>query len=570
MSGAGRTASLRRFLAMAFGFALLVAPPALAGGKAPKTVAGLPAAKALALGERMYRKGILPSGEPMQSVVSVDVPVPGTSFSCLSCHLRGGLGSWEGGIVTLPTNAAKLAQPRYWKFPNLSSEERAELKLQNPQARPAYTDETLVRVIREGIDPTGYQLHPAMPRYDLNDKDIAILIHYLKNLSAVRSPGVDGTTIRFATVITEEVSSEDQEAMLAPMNNYVARHNQFSSGFGNRMALGIGGNEMTGAYRRLSLSVWRLKGAPETWNRQLSSYLAKEPVFALLGGISYGDWKPIHSFCEEHKLPCLLPITDLPVVSETDWYTQYFSKGYYQEGQAAARYLSGLDEPVATERVVQIVQEGPEGRDLSAGFRETWLDLKMGEVKEVRLNKGEPVSAAFLRATVQREKPSTLLLWTDAGCYDALGELAGEADLPKFVFMSSRRLGSKVYALPEKARAFTWLTHPYREPEAEPKVSKYAQTLFAGFTNRNPETRIATRTYSMIQILIQGLMDMDRNYYRDNFMDRIGMQPDQILPDYVRLSFGPGQRYASKGCYIMQLSPGPEPRLVRKSEWVIH
>jgi hypothetical protein len=220
--------------------------------------------------------------------------------------------------------------------------------------------------------------------------------------------------------------------------------------------------------------------------------------------------------------------------------------------------------------VVQIVQEGPEGRDLSAGFQETWLDLKMGQEKEIRLHQGEPLSAAFLRATLQQEKPSTLLLWTDAGCYEALGELAGDAGLPKFVFMSARRLGSKVYALPEKARGFTWLTYPYREPEAEPKVSKYAQTLFAGFTNRTPETRIATRTYSMIQVLIQGLMDMDRNYYRDNFLDRIGMQPDQILPDYLRLSFGPGQRYASKGCYIMQLSPGPEPRLIRKSEWVIH
>ena len=65
-------------------------------------------------------------------------------------------------------------------------------------------------------------------------------------------------------------------------------------------------------------------------------------------------------------------------------------------------------------------------------------------------------------------------------------------------------------------------------------------------------------------------MDMNRYFYRDNFMDRISMQRDQVLPDFLRLSFGPGQRYASKGCYIMQLSPGPEPQLVRKSEWVVH
>lgn len=559
-----RIAGLALCLWAALSQGLISAPP-----PSKRTIAGLPAAKAMALGERMYRESILPSGQPMQPVLSRNLPIPGTSFSCASCHLRSGLGSWEGGIVTLPTNGAKLAQPRYWKFPNLSPEERAELNLQNPAARPAYTDEALARVIRTGIDPTGYELHAAMPRYDLKNKDMAILVHYLRNLAAEPSPGVDATTIRFATVITEEVSAEDQEAMLVPMNNQLARHNQVSSGFGNRMNLGVGGNEMSGAYRRLSLAVWRLRGTPETWHHQLSEYLAKEPVFALLGGISYRDWRPIHAFCEEKRLPCLFPITDLPVVSETDWYTLYFSKGYYQEGQAAARYLQNLGDPAATGQVLQIVQEGPEGRDLATGFRETWQELGMTVAKEIRLAKGEPVSGAQLRAILQKEQPSAVLLWTDAGSFAALEEVADKVGWPRFVFMSSRRLGPQVYGLPATARSSIWLTYPYREPEAEPNVSKYANKLFAGFTNRSPEKRIATRTYSMLQVLIQGLMDMDRNYYRDNFMDRLGLQKDQVLPDYLQLSFGPGQRYASKGCYIMQLSPGPEPRLVRKSEWVI-
>lgn len=570
---------LRRLLAVVLGFLWLVAATAAASPQAkPRatkakavTVAGLPEARALALGERMYREGLLPSGEPMQAVVSGDIPVAGTAFTCVSCHVRSGVGSYEGGVVTLPTNGFKLAQTRYWKFPNLLPEERKDLHVQTRPARPPYDDKSLAHVLETGIDPAGRELNPVMPRYALSDPDMAILVHYLWSLSATLSPGSDATSIRFATVITDEVSPEDQEAMLVPLNNYVARHNAYANGMGSRMYMSIGGKEMGGSFRRLSLDVWRLQGAPATWDRQLEAYLAKAPVFALLGGITYGEWKPIHAFCESHQLPCLFPITDLPVISGTDWYTQYFSKGYYQEGQAAARYLHSLDDPASARRILQVVQDGPEGRDLAAGFRDTWQELGQTAVKEIHFRAGEALTPAALRALVQQEQPTTLLLWTAAGSVDALAALAAPAERPGAIFLSSRQLGEQqLLALPEAVRPFTWITYPYRDPKDEPNVSKYAYSLFTGIAKPRPQTRISTRTYSMLQVFQAALVDMDRNLYRDNLLDRIGMLRDYVLPDYLRLSFGPGQRYASKGCYIMQLSAGPEPRLVRRSEWVIH
>ena len=70
--------------------------------------------------------------------------------------------------------------------------------------------------------------------------------------------------------------------------------------------------------------------------------------------------------------------------------------------------------------------------------------------------------------------------------------------------------------------------------------------------------------------MAQTFMHLKRNYYRDNLLDVISMFPDQLYPDYERLSFGPGQVYASKGCYIVQLTQGANPHLVKKSDWVIH
>jgi hypothetical protein len=77
-------------------------------------------------------------------------------------------------------------------------------------------------------------------------------------------------------------------------------------------------------------------------------------------------------------------------------------------------------------------------------------------------------------------------------------------------------------------------------------------------------------TDSMTRLLMSWLMDMNGNYYRDYLLDVAGTMMDQPYPLYKRISFGTGQRYASRGCYIVQLSKGDKPELVKRSDWEIH
>ena len=210
--------------------------------------------------------------------------------------------------------------------------------------RPAYTRETLATALRFGTDPAGQVFNDVMPRYPLSDRDMSILISYLEYLSAEPSPGASSSEFRFATIITDDVSPEDRQALLLPLQAIIAQKNQQLALYNDFIKFGyVPTADMKYAFRQASLDVWELKGPPETWQSQLAAYYSKKPVFAVLGGISNSDWQPVHDFCEAERLPCLFPITDFPVISETGWYTYYFDKGYAQEGEAVARYLNRLE-----------------------------------------------------------------------------------------------------------------------------------------------------------------------------------------------------------------------------------
>jgi hypothetical protein len=526
------------------------------------------------LGERMYRQGILPSGEPMQAMVSGDVPVSGTAFTCISCHLRSGLGSVEGTVVTPPTTGKILYQPREYYMKGLEMVESVRKYSKALTIRPAYTDESLALAISGGVDSAGRKMAPAMPLYELSARDMAILISYLKNLSAEISPGVKEDEIRFATVIVDGVSQKDVDAMLAPLNYFVSRKNSTASMLKTkpnlaRMAIRMMGPDL--AAKRFTLDQWRLQGPPDTWRAQLAEYYRQAPVLALLSGITPGEWRPVHQFCEENQLPCLFPITEFPVRSTQDWYTQYFSQGIYQEGEAAARYLNQHGEAAAAARLVQVVRDSPRGTALAAGFRETWIGLGHAPPPTITLKDGEQWSADALRQTLERDKPATLLLWDDGeGALPVLAALAAEANRPRMVFVSSSYLGAAVSAIKEPAREYTYLAYPYRLPQEDARYDTMLKPM-AGSLDLTGQARvILEQAYSAGDLMGRALSEMRGEYYRDFFLDTIGMMGDEDLPLYERLSFGPGQRYAAKGCFIVQLGPGADPVLIKKSEWFIN
>jgi len=547
--------------------------PAVDTSTDDELVAGLPSSEALRLGERMYRDGILPSGKPMLAFVQGDIEVEGTMFTCQSCHLRSGMGSLEGTVITQPTTGTWLYKPLVGAEMKPESQAHVPKRLDPPPFRPAYTDAKLARAIWSGKDAGGRTLHPAMPRYKLSIANMAILIHYLKNLSVGWSPGVDDTTLRFATVVSEDVNEVDRQAMVNTLKAYVRDHNSQSRHQERRAAAGpFYKEEKNLPYRRYSLDVWELTGDRATWPAQLDAYLRKAPVFALIGGLISGEWAPVHEFCERHHLPCLFPVTDFPVISETDWYTMYFSKGFYQEGETAAAFLRRSDRVAADTAVVQVFRDNATGQAFARGFAEERESMGLAPAIDLVLPGDQPPDEGFLPRLARKNPGAVLVLWLDPACLVGLEQLIQVEQPPSLVIVSTSLLGESVSSLAEPLRSITYVTHPYSFPENERRtrlsVQRWLEAKGLPITNFSIQAKMYLVGWTLSGITKR----MRDDFYRDYFLDIVGMMRDQYyaIAVYPRLSFGPGQRYAAKGCYMAKLSSGEKPKLVQASNWVIH
>jgi hypothetical protein len=541
------------------------------------------------LGENMYRKGILPSGEKMKAVLQDGMAVDGAIFTCAGCHLRSGMGAIEGSVLTLPINGKALFSPLLaghfnMGLPSVFQGMQAGIKMSIPwfkavaNARPAYGDDTLADVLRRGVDPAGRKLSSTMPTYPLTDEEANLLIQYLRNLSVESSPGVTGTTLNFATIVTEGVSKEDREAMLIPLRAFIQSKNSRTDVMRGRRRVA---ELMDGSFRQLSLDVWELKGAKETWEAQMENYYQKKPVFALLGGIAAGDWQPIHRFCEQKGLPCILPVTDFPVIAEQDWYTLYFSQGLYQEAESVAEYLDDLTGLAPDTPIVQVFRADREGEILTAGFQKTWEKAGGSSLLNIPVKDGETIDQSFWNRLMKDRKGAIFLLWLKADDLKAITALVEGGNAAKSVFLSSTLLKEKLYALPIAVRDFTYITYPQRLPQElqelpTPQMGQMNTPVSVEnwLKSRNVQSAniaLSSRMFFLSQVLTQVLLHMGNNFSRDYLLDLFDMLKDQTTSaDYPRLSFAPGQRYASRGCYIVQLSNENNPILIKKNEWSTH
>jgi hypothetical protein len=492
-------------------------------------------------GRRMYRDGILPSGEPLTAIVAGDVPVLGTQFSCESCHGRSGMGAAEGEYIVPPTAGQFIFAP-------------------SPQpARPAYTQDSFALLLREGVTPGGRYLGELMPLYKLTDVEVAVMTAYLAGLSSGASPGVDDKVIRFATVITDDVSAEEREAVLAVLNTFVEEKNRNTRLESERWDRGnTPSSRLPTVHREWVLEQWTLEGPSESWDEQLERRYRDEPVFAMLSGLSNSPWGPISRFCERNEIPCLFPGTDLADSEEGDFYTLYFSRGLDLEAGLIANHLAA--QPVSN--VIQVFC-GPGPAQAASGLR-ALLEKREVSVEDVEFDCSDAPPADLAERTGTSPE-AAIVLWLGQEHVDEFAD-----SLPSGrVYFSSTLLGGELdgplLSMPDTA----FVAHPFRLPgQSDPALLRFkvwAKTR--GIELSAP--RRQSEVFFACLALKDAVAHMGRFFIRDYVLDKRDKAQSLVayLPFHPRPTVGPQQRFLNKGGYVLPIVNGE--LITEDAAWIL-
>lgn len=572
-------------------------------------------AKLIEQGRKIYLEGVLPSGESLTALRFGKTKISGSMAACASCHRPSGMGSVEGDIQVPPITGNYLFGKGVER--NVATMDPKVSKRFN-QAHEPYTDAALAYAITHGTNNMGRDMNLLMPHYKLSKTEMQALIAYLKQLTIHWSPGITEDSIRLGMVITPDVEPTRRKVLIDMMRIAVTQKNgstMTAKRTGTKRQHMISAAEMIlGTERVWELDVWELQGAPETWRGQLLSLHKNKPVFALVSGLSNSTWQPVHDFCDSENVPCWFPSVDLPPQKQ-DLHSLYFSRGVALEADLLAKHLLSQSNPPA--KVVQILRDEVVPQAAAGYLAKALQGSKINVENSILKNELAPVDA--LRQVLDSVKADeAVMLWLRPSDVAALVNIRPLARVTPYfsTFLSNGEQGP----FPVDWKKNSRLVYPYELPEQRELHLAYFHAWLHMRKLPLIDEAMQSEAFFALNYLSDTISEMLGNMYGDYLIERaesmlnrregnkavqeskdrlflgkpgelVGKYGPHTIEEgsrikitgkeevvgqtqggttiYPRLSLGPGQRFASKGGYIVRFADQRGNGLVAETEWLV-
>lgn len=528
----------------------------------------LPDFNRVEIGRRIYEEGILPYNIPLRGHRATGLTLVGPSAACVTCHRRSGMGSIEGSlektVLVPPVMGQILFSPARYagNFIDPSHHYIPNEAWSRALSRQAYTSASFARALREGIDPSGKPLAAPMLQYDFDDAAITGLIAYLQQLSATPSPGVTAGILHIATIVTDEVSTAERDAVLAVLTKWSATSHT--------------------AGKSLQLHVWMLEGTPDSWIGQLAHYYQQQPVFAVLSGIGAATWLPVHQFCESQQLPCVLPALEVAPEDNMAYYSVYFSPGVTLEARLLAHHLETTS--IANDNIIQIYADAT-GSQAAKALRQA-IHLAFDTATDRRLRVTAPTAA--LRGIPDSAQ---LILWLRPAQIAQLIDIWPQRPPVQRIYLSALLTPPGSVVLPPEWQSRTAYVTLFDDIGVQGELAKIRLKNWLDGHNQlhSDNLRLQSDAYAACYFFSEALAEIRAQEVRrpavplnrellletlETLVTKYDdgatlINPDSHIAFYGRMSLGPAQRIAVRGGGIFHYDSKNSNRLVAASGRIV-
>jgi hypothetical protein len=217
-------------------------------------------------------------------------------------------------------------------------------------------------------------------------------------------------------------------------------------------------------------------------------------------------------------------------------------------------------------KVTQVFRRGDIGDEAAGALRSVLLSSGM-QIQNIALpESGSPQAlASVLKNNAEN---SVVVLWLRPGDLAALPATPPDAST---VFISGLMGGLENAPVPQGWRAAAHLSYPFDLPDQRKIRMNFPSVWFKVHNIPVVDERVQSDTYLACGILAETLAEMLDSFVRDYLVERVEIMLSHrvITGYYPRLSLAPGERFASKGGYMVRFAGENGNKLVADGNWIV-
>ncbi|HEY0100524.1 MAG TPA: ABC transporter substrate-binding protein, partial [Pyrinomonadaceae bacterium] len=389
-------------------------------------------------GKQLYLKGesFEGAGDIRAFLGSDKLELLANTFACSNCHGLRGEGAREGGLQPPPINWETLTAP------HTSALTRRE--------RPPYTEATLARAIKLGLDPTNAPLHPGMPQYDLKPEQMADLIAYLKKLGkeSDADPGLDDKRIKVGAALPlTGALAQVGEDIKATLTAYFAALNAQGGIYG----------------RQLELVVVDSRGEPAATLEATQRLVEREGVFALVASFESSGSDATNDYLKRSNVALVGPVTLSPRLTVPPNPLVFYLLPTFGDQARALVDFAAAKFTERRARMAVISTDSEFDADALAGVKAQAKLYPMEIVAEETSTRGSfPV--ATLVGMIAQKRPDGIFFFGDAEQFTQLTRAMEAAKLNNALFSSVVMIGHGAFNAPASIAPQIFLAYPAALP----------------------------------------------------------------------------------------------------------